>query len=194
MQRRSLLALVGIGAISATVGDSALAARGQNSVARRDVEDAVDRMLTTSGFRRGKHSWTRAIGDGTQVVALQDSSWAEILYVNLGMWFARYGTPFRGAITDCHVRTRLESLVDFSSSTARALDFRIPMSNSERATVVAGAIAGIGVPWLEGVAQFSDAARFLARRTSRAVLIAPAARADLAMSTVDKGTSSIPPA
>lgn len=147
--------------------------------ARMAIRRALDDILMTPGFHRVSTTWTRESNDGHELIMLQRSRWASVVYVNVGVHYLPLEPRFGGHVADCHVRTRLESLVGFTPDVAESLDLLSPLSDHERGYRVADAVTRLALPWLEGVRDIGNAGSFLQRRTSKAVIVAPPVRAAL---------------
>jgi hypothetical protein len=108
------------------------------SNAKRLVQDALDNVLVTRGFRRRGSLWTRATNDVTQSVELQKSQYGEQFYLNVGLWLNALGTLERVRDTDMHIRLRPDTLFNpiECEEWVRHLDFDQAIGDAERQQVL----------------------------------------------------------
>lgn len=136
-------------------------------------------MLREAGFTRSGLSWYRPEKDSVLLVNVQSARYSPGPYVNLGVYYFKYGDIDKPDIVDCHVTTRLNRLLSVADAFRQneLLDATNEITDDVRRPELQNMIRSYALPWLEGLARFDEARSFL---ESRGVgHISPAARSDL---------------
>ncbi len=128
---------------------------------RRQLEAIFKPVLKQAGFLKHGATWHKSIEEAVLVLNLQSSEWSDDYYVNLGIYYKRLGVNYRPPESHCHVRIRLERLVDNRESFLLALDFEEEMDASARTDILTNAIIETGLPWLTEMARIEKLAEFL---------------------------------
>ena len=163
---------------------SAAGATGDENMTRLRVVQLAQLLTTVlqdNGFVRRRRNWYRYEDESILLVNLQSSQYGPRAYINLGVYYRRYGALNTPAVTQCHILTRLSRLVGVPGAMREAelLDLGNDISDETRGDELREMIRAFGIPWLEGLAQFSAArSSFL---NANATYVAPEARADLGL-------------
>jgi hypothetical protein len=138
----------------------------------------VDPMLKQNGFvRRGLH-WYRHEHESVLVVDVQPARSAPGPYINLGVYYFKYGDRQDPKIVDCHVDTRLTSVVPNPLRGDELLDVTNDISDDVRREELGNMFQLYAIPWFEGMLRLDTARAFLASNP-KVAHVAPVARADL---------------
>lgn len=144
---------------------------------RTVVERAIADLLNPLRFKKTRATWHRTAAETVLVLNVQKSEWGPTLYVNLGVYLRRLGDETAPPEHRCHIRARLDRVVENASSLVEALDLESSLFDAERQESIIGAIVQSGLPWLE--ARETEAkARFalLAEREPTGLVMAAARR------------------
>lgn len=135
-------------------------------------------VLRESGFIRRGRNWYRYGGDSILLVNVQQSRLPTVAYVNLGVYYYQYGMVERPKIVDCHVDTRLNSLVSNPLREMELLDLMKDIPSESRRSELRHMVRTYALPWLERMAAIDSARTFLASNPA-AAHVAPKAIEDL---------------
>jgi len=69
----------------------------------------LDTFLTRHGFRKKSNTWYAYEGDIIKVIYLQKSSYSNLYYVNLSIYFQAIQYATMPKESECHLRTRLDN-------------------------------------------------------------------------------------
>ncbi|HTO08143.1 MAG TPA: DUF4304 domain-containing protein [Myxococcota bacterium] len=116
-------------------------------VDRVAVEKVVAKLLKPGGYKKSRSTWHRVLPETVLVVNIQGSEWGPSLYMNLGVYLRGLGEETSPPEYRCHLRTRLDRVVEHPSSLAAALELHSDMPISERERIVADALMR-GLAWL----------------------------------------------
>lgn len=111
------------------------------------VSRTVDSSLKANNFIKKSGSWYREVDESVMVVNLQKSNYGNTFYINLGVWFKRFGQSQFPKEQQCHIRIRLSSL------TGEELDNALNLENTavtevDRQLTIDGAISQRALPFL----------------------------------------------
>lgn len=134
--------------------------------------------LRASGFVRHGRNWYRYGSDSILVVNIQQSRLPAVAYVNLGVYYYKYGKNERPKIVDCHVDASLNGVVTNPLLVIGLLDLTSDIPSELRTDELANVVRAYAVPWLERMATIDSARNFLASNPA-AAHIAPEARVDI---------------
>ena len=138
----------------------------------------LDATLRASGFIRSGHNWYRYSRDSILLVNVQQSRLPQVAYVNLGVYYYRYGKLQRPKLVDCHVDTGLNSVVPNPLRVIALLDLTSYISPDIRSEELGDVVRTYALPWLDRMASLESARSFLASNPTAAHVV-PKARADL---------------
>jgi hypothetical protein len=149
------------------------------------VAQVLDAVLQEQGFIRDDLNWYRYGDESILLINIQRAQFAPGPYINLGVYFYRYGEMEEPRIVDCHVHVRLTRVVPDAMREIELLDLTNDIPETVRRDEIQGLLRASGIPWLEGVAKFDSARSFLSEHP-KAAFVAPKARADLLQLTSSK--------
>lgn len=143
------------------------------------IAETLAALLHESGFIRTGLRWYRYEEDSILLIDIQPARSYPGPYINLGVYYYRYGDVDKPRIEECHASMRLTSVVPSGRRERELLDLSNDISIGVRGQELAEMIRAYAIPWLEGAAKFDTAKSFLAKNKSRPAYIMPIARADL---------------
>jgi hypothetical protein len=147
--------------------------------------------LIEEGFTRKGQNFYRQENDSVLVVNIQPSRMTAGPYINLGVFYRRYGAESEPNIASCHVFARLLRLVPDMDRLERLVNLSNDIPESERRAELQTLVRGFGVPWLNALSKFEGAKAFLA--TGPYNNIAPVARPDLMPTSKTSQSFSVGP-
>lgn len=148
------------------------------SRAASEIADLFGPSLIEDGFIRSGLNFYRYGAESVLLINIQSGSLWLGPYINLGVYYFRFGAMNRPEIADCHLQTRLISVVPNPLRQEELLQLTNDIPQHERYAELLEMMRRWGVPWLEGVSTFDSARTFLPGST-KAAHIAPIARDDL---------------
>lgn len=83
----------------------------RRTMSRNVIVDTFGTFMKEHKFSKKNGSWYRASADMITVVELQKSQYGHQYYVNLALWIMSLGEDSTPKEQNCHVRTRLGSIV-----------------------------------------------------------------------------------
>ena len=143
-----------------------------------EIAQILAQSLQNSGFVGGGLRWYRYEEESILVVDVQPSRYSPGPYINLGVYYYRYGRSDKPKIVDCHVDTRLTGILPNPLRGDELLDPSNDISKDVRRDELQAMIRSYAIPWLESMARF-DAAKTVLAQNPKLAHIAPIARADL---------------
>ena len=151
----------------------------------KSVGEILAPTLGGRGFVRSGNRWLREESESIILVELQPAKYSAGPYINFGVYYRKYGNEAPADNEECHLSTRLESVIPLADALQldNLLDPNSSLSKDERRVRLANLVVTYGLPWLEGLTRFSTARAFLAKETSKGVFIAPALRKELRPAT-----------
>lgn len=102
--------------------------------ARNVIQATFDEFGESRGGAKKSGSWYLQGHDTVTVLNLQKSQYGRRYYVNVALWFLGIGAPANPKPSQCHVQTRLESLVtdDERVHLEELLDLDVPVGEEQR--------------------------------------------------------------
>jgi hypothetical protein len=143
-----------------------------------EIAQLLSPALQEGGFIRSGLSWYRYENESILVVNIQPAQYAPGPYINLGVYYYKYGRADKPDIVDCHVTTRLTRVVPNALREIMLLDMTNDISSTARSDELQEMIRNYGIPWLKGLAEFNAARSFLANSANPGH-VAPIARTEL---------------
>lgn len=131
---------------------------------RKEVENSLRGLLKSAGYRKSRLSWHRSSETAVSVLNLQKSSWSDLYYINCGVSLLGLDPNPRPPEYKCHIRIRVEPLVDHSldSGLAEILDFEDhSLTPEERRNQLRDLVATTALPWLDSLFTEEQAAALL---------------------------------
>lgn len=125
-----------------------------NSVATtKDLEKVLTDILKPHGFRKKKHHWYYDSDDCICVVNLQKDDFGGRYYINLGVLVTRIDKTQNPLENKCHIRMRLDRLLDDRESFVNALDLENTALKAEgRIAILTHSIEKGALPFLMSLA------------------------------------------
>ena len=144
------------------------------------VADLIDSSLKEQGFIRKGLSWFHYEQESISVINVQPAAYAPGPYINLGIYYYRYGDADTPDIVECHLDTRLTSVLPKEQAFREItlLDLTNDIPTEVRRDELQALIRAYGIPLLAKLASI-DAARVVLSQTPTIVHVAPTVRADL---------------
>ena len=105
------------------------------------VQETVDSFLKNHGYSKRSGSWYRAQDETVAVVNLQRSNYSPRYYLNVALWLSTLGSEPYPKEHQCHVRTRLNRLLDDGDVFEAALDLDEPIEHGDRVSTISEALA-----------------------------------------------------
>lgn len=149
-----------------------------SSGAANEIGYLLESILRDVGFTRHGLSWYRYERDSILAVDIQPAKYSPWPYINLGVYYFKYGKLERPDISDCQVTTRLTSIVPNPLREMELLDVTNDLPWSTRKTELQDTLVHYGILWLHRLAKFAEAKILLSDKTMSGY-IAPLARAEL---------------
>ncbi len=146
--------------------------------AAEHIAEILDPSLAEQGFVRSGGRWYRYKEESVLVIDVQPARYSPGPYINLGVYYYKYGSQRQPDIVDCHVDTRLTSLVANPRRGDELLDPTNSIPYDARRDELRAMIQGSAMPWLQSMARL-DTAKAVLANSPKAAHIAPIARADL---------------
>jgi len=112
------------------------------------IKSGFEQPLKNLQFVKKSGSWYADRQETVLVAELQRSDHGEKYYVNLAVWFKRFGDAKFPKEYQCHIRIRLTSLMDGRIQKALDLEDQA-ISDTERAAILQTAMQEQGIPFLE---------------------------------------------
>jgi len=144
------------------------------------IAELIAASLEEAGFVRNGLSWYRYGAESIEMINIQPAATQPGPYLNLGVYYYRYGQIDAPTMTDCHVDTAL-NMVLTTPQAFREMELLNPTNDipSEiRRTELMDLIRRYGIPWLAAMARF-EAARALLADNPEIAHVSARARADL---------------
>lgn len=116
---------------------------------RTAIERAIGVLLKPLGFNRTRETWHRSTSETVLVLNVQKSEWGPTLYLNLGVYLRGLGAETAPPEFRCHIRTRLDRVVENRGALLEALDLESMLPDIDRQQRILDAIVQSGLPWLE---------------------------------------------
>lgn len=86
------------------------------------VRQGIEDVLRARGYSKRSGSWYRTQRETVAVIDLQRSNYSPAYYLNVALWLLALGREAYPKEHHCHVRTRIDELVDDAEMVASALD------------------------------------------------------------------------
>lgn len=150
---------------------------GMTSAASQ-IAGIVDPFLKQSGFVRSGLHWYHYEDQSVLVIEVQPARYSPGPYINMGVYYFKYGSLRNPKIVDCHVDTGLTSVVPNPLRGDELLDVSNDISTAVRRSELEVMLRSYALPWLESMARL-DAAKAVLADNPKAAHVAPIARADL---------------
>ncbi len=150
---------------------------GMTSAASQ-IAGIVDPFLKQSGFVRSGLRWYHYEDQSVLVIDVQPARYSPGPYINMGVYYFKYGNLRNPKIVDCHVDTGLTSVVPNPLRGDELLDVSNDISIEVRRSELEVMLRSYALPWLESMARL-DAAKAVLADNPTAAHVAPIARADL---------------
>jgi hypothetical protein len=93
------------------------------------------------GYSKRSGSWYRTQVETVAVMNLQRSNYSPRYYINVALWLSSLGSEPYPKEHACHVRTRLERLLDDAEQLEAALDLDQTMEGGQRVGIISAALA-----------------------------------------------------
>jgi hypothetical protein len=139
---------------------------------RKVIDSAVHDVLKPLGFKKGGATWRAVRPETILVVNVQKSPWGDgQCYVNLGVYLRNLDVEAAPPAHRCHIRTRLEGIVEDRAFLIDAFDLRTHMPPDERKAAVRKLITEEALKWLEDRASEDNARHAILHETKRTGLI-----------------------
>ena len=145
------------------------------------IAELLQPVLQQDGFVRRGLRWFRYEEESILVIDVQPAAVLPGPYINLGVYYLRYGANQQPKIVDCHVDTRLMSLVPDPLRGNVLLDPNNEVADDTRREELTQLVHNYGVPWLEMMAKFQSAKTAL-MKTPLVAHVSAMARPDLVTS------------
>jgi hypothetical protein len=111
----------------------------------------IVQALAKAGSRRGfkgvrDTNFYRERPETICLLNLQKSSWGPQFYINAAVWFTRFGPDRRPKEHHCHIRWRVDSLMQDQASKlfVQALDLETPMPGDYRLSLIENGVDAYG--------------------------------------------------
>jgi hypothetical protein len=170
----ALIILTNCGVVARSAEEDSL----MESDSTSQVAQMLDVVLKEQRFVRSGLNWYRYDDESVLVVNVQRANFAPGPYINLGVYFYRYGDLEEPQIVDCHVHVRLTRVVPNAFREIELLDLTNDMPTNLRRDGLEGLLRTSAIPWLETLAKFDSARSFLTGNPT-AAYVSPNARTDL---------------
>ena len=128
------------------------------------------------GFKKDGPTWRKRFPEAIAVFNIQGSPWGASFYINLGVYFSALGQKQRPLEYQCHVRARLDRVVDDRARCLELLDFERSIPDAHRFAELSAAVCEAAVPWLERIATPAGAKAYLAANSARTPWVTADAR------------------
>lgn len=127
-------------------------------------------VLKENAFKKTRLVWRREREQSIQVVEVQQSRYGDLAFINLGVYFREFGANVAPAITDCHVRERLNAIVPAPLRESELMNFMNEVTLEERRQELPVLMRDYGLAWLDENPTL-QAAKERMRRTGKRPLI-----------------------
>jgi hypothetical protein len=148
----------------------------------RIVAELVQPTLEIEGFLRKGFRWYRAESESILVVEVQPAEVSPGPYINLGVYYLKFGSLQFPEMIDCHLDTGLVSVIPNPARGNALLDPNSAIARDVRLQELAALLHAHAIPWLQTMSNLS-AARLVLEQNPFAAHVAPVARADLVSPT-----------
>lgn len=161
--------------------DAELAAGYQRNVeAAEEIAKLLDPELRRSGYVRNGLRWYRYESESVLVIDVQPAKHRLGPYLNLGVYYFKYGHADKPSIEACHVLMRLKRIVPNPLREMELLDLPNGLSESIRQSELVQMFVTYGFPWLESVSTIESAkVVFADKNKPLALVVEKEVRADL---------------
>ncbi len=139
------------------------------------VSDIVDPVMRSAGFSRDGLSWYRPGSESVEILNVQPSRLPTTAYINVGVYYLRFGDAAAASIFNCHASARLTSIVPDADKEMELLNVDNDMALSARKAELAAMIVSYALPWLHNMADFENACRYVTT-SAQVVRVSPEAR------------------
>jgi Domain of unknown function (DUF4304) len=146
--------------------------------AAAQIGEILDPSLVELSFVRSGTRWFRYEEESVLVIDVQPARYSPGPYVNLGVYYYKYGTQKEPNIVDCHVDARLTSMVPNPLRGDELLNPTNDIPYDVRRDELQTMIRSYAMPWLQSMARL-DTAKAVLAHNPKAAHVAPIARADL---------------
>lgn len=150
------------------------------------IAELLQPAMEREGFVRKGLRWYRYESESTLVVEVQPAEFLPGPYINLGIYYLRYGTDQYPDIVDCQLDTGLVSVVPNPLRANALLDPNNTIPRDVRRQELEDLLYAHAIPWLQSMASF-DAARLIIKQNPAAAHVAPRARGDMGLPSTNPG-------
>jgi hypothetical protein len=178
---QSSLLAAGVTILSGSRSPTAISSAEDRTMASNPaiaIVNVIDPVLRERGFSSQGFRWYRYEHESILVLEVQPARYSPGPYINLGVYYYRYGRARTPKIVECQVDTRLTSLLPNPLRGDELLDASNQIPDDVRRAELEDIVRSFAVPWLEKMALFAEARAVLASNPTVAH-IAPIARPDL---------------
>lgn len=175
-----MLALLLSAASALDSEDSSVNAR----LAADKIAELLRPGLEREGFVRQGLNWYRYETESILVIEVQPSDFLPGPYINLGIFYFKYGSAEFPDIVDCHLDTGFVSVIPNPLRGNALLDPNSAISLDVRRQELDELIHAHAIPWLQTMGNFS-AAKHIIKENPSAAHVAPVAQKDLISPTTD---------
>jgi hypothetical protein len=147
-------------------------------LAAGEIAELLQPVLEREGFFRRGVNWYRYGTESILVIEVQPSDFLPGPYINLGIYYFRYGSAEFPDIVDCHLDTGFVSVIPNPLRGNALLDPNSAISLDVRRQELDEQIHAHAIPWLQMMGNFS-AAKLVIKENPFAAHIAAVAQSDL---------------
>lgn len=123
------------------------------------IHDAISAAAQVAGFSKKGTYWYAERGESILLITPQKSQYGQHFFLNLGVFFHELGSKQWPKISDCHLQSRLENVVDVVNDRLLidvVLNFEyIEISDEARAEKITDLLVRYAIPFLENCSTFA---------------------------------------
>jgi hypothetical protein len=116
----------------------------------KKLQQAFGTLLKAQGFKKDGATWRKHNPETIIVFNIQGSQWGPQFYVNLGILFRDLDNNEKPLEYKCHIRLRLEGVVQEPNRIGQLLNFDLPMDEAVRLAELSSFVANHALPFLDG--------------------------------------------
>jgi hypothetical protein len=178
MKLNKYLGLVSL-IISVTSQASGSAAM-QAKAAANEIAELIQPTLQQEGFLRKGQRWYSYEKNATAIIEVQTAKYSPGPYINLGIFYLKYGESKYPKIVDCQIYTRVLGLVPNPERLNDLLDPTNGIPRDIRGKELADAFHSYLIPWLRTMTDVGEAKSVL-MKNPRVAHVAVEAREDFGL-------------
>ncbi len=120
------------------------------------LQEAFSPIFKRYGYKKHGATWHHDNKELISCFNIQGSQWSKAFYLNLGIYIKALGDKSFPNEYECHVRLRIEGLVDERSKVHQLLDFENSLPQESRLKELTKIVEDKVIPWFQKISTSED--------------------------------------